>query len=110
MRFELVSVRDEKIVAIDTFTPKIYTVDPRNRNVEDTYVLHSPELTTAKQSSVRTASATSMLIYTAADARGTIYRAISPYPATVPDYKVRRIWQPAGNIRFGVVARQEQSG
>ena len=81
VRFELVSVRDEKIVAIDTFSPKIYTVDPRNRNVEDTYVLHAPELTTAMQSSVRTDSVTSMLIFTAAvDARGTIYGAISPYP------------------------------
>lgn len=82
VRFELVSVRDEKIVAIDTFSPQIYTIDPRNRNVEDTYVLHAPELTTAMQSSVRTASATSMLIYTAAvDARGMIYGAISPYPS-----------------------------
>lgn len=81
VRFELVAVRDEKIVAVDTFSPKIYTVNPANSSVEDTYVLHAPELTTAMQSSVRTASATSMLIYAVAvDARGTIYGTISAYP------------------------------
>lgn len=79
--FDLVVLKNKKLIAVSGTAPNIYSVDLTS-NEERSFTLDSPEIRSAMKSSVRMPNSVSLLFYSVAvDSAGMIYAGISPHPA-----------------------------